>query len=35
LAGVREAMKAGDIEVVSIGDKNGQMGLESQMADSA
>ena len=37
LAGVREAMKAGGIEVVSIGDKNknGQMGVESQLADSA
>ena len=37
LAGVREATKAGGIEVVSIGDKNknGQMGVESQLADSA
>jgi hypothetical protein len=37
LAGVREAMKASGIEVVSIGDKykNGQMGVSSQLADSA
>jgi hypothetical protein len=37
LAGVREAMKASGIEVVSIGDRNqnGQEGVESQLAGSA
>jgi len=37
LAGVREAMGAGGMEVVRIGslDENGQLGTASQLADSA
>ncbi len=37
LAGVREAMKAGGMEVVRIGDKNknGQVGSDSQLAASS
>jgi hypothetical protein len=37
LAGVREAMGAGGMEVVCIGTKNenGQLSISSQLADSA
>ena len=37
LAGVREAMEAGGMEVVCIGslNENGQLGTASQLADSA
>ena len=37
LAGVREAMTSGGMEVVCVGPKNenGQLGSDSQLADSA